>query len=239
MISIWKTELILGGNSSVKKRLNLKSSKFRIFSQIASNNANNSKNHKLNEFNIIVAARFIPLKGIDIALYAFDVFYKQLSVEGKKNVKLSVLGKGPLEQELKLIKNGLLSKDRIEFIGWIPKDEMDSFYQNSNIFLFPSHEGAGMVVAEALSHGLPIICFDNYGPGELVNEHCAIKIPYTKYDQSITDFSNALLKIYVDNKLSTQMSKAAREFFEEKYTWESKGIVLEKIYKTIFEKNHK
>lgn len=236
LISKLKVDLILGGNSSVKKRLNLSSGKFNIFSQVASNNVIISKHQKINEFNIIIAARFISLKGIDIALYAFDVFYRQLSVEEKKNVKLSILGKGPLEQDLKSIKNSLISKNNIEFRGWIHKEKMNSFYQNSNIFLFPSHEGAGMVVAEALSHGLPIICFDNYGPGELVNEQCAIKIPYLKYDQSITDFSSALLKIYRDKKLSNQMSKSARELFEEKYTWASKGILLEKLYNTIFEK---
>ena len=44
-----------------------------------------------------------------------------------------------------------------------------NIFQNGVAFLFPSHEGAGMVVTEALSFGLPVICLDNAGPGELID----------------------------------------------------------------------
>jgi len=50
---------------------------------------------------------------------------------------------------------------------------------NSYIFLFPSFEGAGMVVIEAMAAGLPVVCLDYSGPGEIVTDECGIKIkPY-------------------------------------------------------------
>lgn len=40
----------------------------------------------------------------------------------------------------------------------------------SDIFLFPSFEGGGMVVLEAMAAGLPVVCLDYGGPGEMVTD---------------------------------------------------------------------
>ena len=232
-----KANIIIGGNSSVQKRLKISSNKFIALTQVASSVVSQKKRKDLKNFNVIIAARFVTLKGVDIALLAFDKFYNQLSNEEKKRATLTILGQGPLENYLRAIRNTLKSKNNIEFIGWIEKEKMDVYYQNANVFLFPSHEGAGMVVIEALSFGLPIICFDNYGPGELVNHMCALKIKYTDYDQSIKDYSNSLMDLFLDKELSNQLSKAAYELFEEKYTWEKKGLQLKRIYEEILIKN--
>ena len=122
-------------------------------------------------------------------------------------VKLTIIGQGPLDDRLKEIVSHFESKKVIEFIGWVEKDTMDSYYENASVFLFPSHEGAGMVVVEALSHGLPIICFDNYGPGELILDNAGVKIPYTTYDQSIVSFSNSLKSFYEDKVLYETVKK--------------------------------
>ena len=113
---------------------------------------------------------------------------------------------------------------------------MDNYYKTSSVFFFSSHEGAGMVIAEALSFGLPVVCFDNYGPGELTNDKCAIRIPYSSYDKSIEDFSKALVKIYENKELLQTMSLEARKLFEEKYTWEAKGREINSLYLKLKEK---
>lgn len=225
-----KSDIIIGGNSSVQKRLKLPQNKFRLLSQVASNNAKNYRQDPLKVFIIIIAARFIALKGIDIALYSFNEFYKNLSFEEKKNVKLTILGQGPLENHLKKIRNNLPSKNNIEFIGWVDSEEMNSFYKNSNVFLFPSHEGAGMVIAEALANGLPVVCFDNYGPGELVNESCSVKISYSNKKESIKDFAIALTRLYKDHEFYKMKSQGAFELFKNKHNWDSKGLALKTIY---------
>jgi len=234
-----RCDVILGGNRSVQERLRVQPENFKILSQVASQNIvnNNSKQSKV--FNIIIAARFVPLKGVDMALYAFEEFYNQLPTNDRTNVKLSILGKGPLKNDLQAIHKKLKAKNNIEFIGWIDKNEMDSFYHNANIFLFPSHEGAGMVVAEAMSHALPVVCFDNYGPGEIIGDSAGIKIPYSSYDESIVLFSNALKRLYSDHDLHTKLSHNAVQRFEEYYTWDAKGLVLKKIYQEILDNGDK
>ena len=230
LLSKLNADIVIGGNSSVQKRLRIPSNKFVSLSQVASNDLIYTEKKELKVFNIIIAARFIALKGIDIAIYAFEEFYNNLSSEEKKQVKLSILGQGPLEDELMLIQNKLNSKSNIEFIKWIDKKEMDKFYQNSSIFLFPSHEGGGMVVVEAMSNGVPVICFDNYGPGEFVDDTCSIRIPYTNYFQSITEYSDAIIKLYRDKELFNSMSKSAVQRFKKQHTWDSKGLFLRDLY---------
>ncbi len=98
---------------------------------------------------------------------------------------------------------------------------------------FPSHEGAGMVIAEALSFGLPILCFNNFGPGELVDDTCAIRINYSNYKKSLTDFSEALLLVYQNKALYEALCKGALIKFNNEYDWNIKGRQLKNIYNKI------
>jgi glycosyltransferase involved in cell wall biosynthesis len=223
-------DIVIGGNSSVQKRLNIQNYKFMHMTQVASDELDGSFQKKPVYFNVLIAGRFLTIKSFDLALYSFDNFFNKLPIEEKKHVKLTIIGQGPLDGILKEIVTHFESKDVIEFIGWVEKDTMNSYYENASLFVFPSHEGAGMVVVEALSHGLPVICFNNYGPGEFVNDSCAIRIPYTNYKQSITDYTGAIMKLYEDKKLSNNMSSFAMQLFEEKFTWNAKGLILRELY---------
>lgn len=43
----------------------------------------------------------------------------------------------------------------------MPKKELEKYYLASDLFVFPSHYGAwGLVINEAMAHGLPIIFSD-------------------------------------------------------------------------------
>lgn len=233
-----KVDIIIGGNSSVQKRLRIKKLQFISMTQVASHNLDIDFQQKETvSFNVLMVGRFLTIKSFDIALYSFENFYNELSFEEKRNIKLTIIGQGPLETVLKEIVSNFESRGVIEFIGWVEKDIMSSFYDNASAFVFPSHEGAGMVVVEALSHGLPIICFDNYGPGEFVNDSCAIKIPYTNYQQSIMDYTDGMMNLYKNKKISNEMSSAAVHLFEEKYTWDSKGLILRELYNTLLDKS--
>ena len=233
-ISKRTADYILVGNSSVIKRLNLKNNTYNL-SQVASDD-NNIDTKKSEKFTIISAGRFVQLKGFDITLASYEKFFNKLCEADKSNIELLVIGNGPLKSYLKNQSKNYNSLNSIKFIEWLTKEEINNYYSKSHLYLFPSYEGAGMVIAEALSFALPIICFDNYGPGELTNDKCAIRIPYSSYDKSIEDFSKALIKIYEDKELLQNMSLEARKLFEEKYTWEAKGREINSLYLKLKEK---
>ena len=87
-----------------------------------------------------------------------------------------------------------------------------------------------MVVAEALSFGLPVVCLDNEGPGQYITPNCGITIPESNYENTVTQLSDALVKLHSDSNLLNQMSLGARKQYEEKFTWNSRGEHLKNIY---------
>jgi glycosyltransferase involved in cell wall biosynthesis len=55
--------------------------------------------------------------------------------------------------------------DRVEWVGWLPQDELLDRMRRADVFLFPSlREEAGAVVAEARAAGLPVVCLKRGGP---------------------------------------------------------------------------
>jgi glycosyltransferase involved in cell wall biosynthesis len=222
-------KLIISGNTSVTKRLRLPSHKSVILSQVAASQpTSKANNNSKDSFNILFIGRLVPLKQILLCLNSFLEFKNTYNLN---EVKLTIVGRGPLKSDLENIL--LENKTHIDYIAWVDKSNIDDLYQKASVFLFPSHEGAGMVIPEALSHGLPIICFNNYGPGELIDETCGIRIPYSTYKQSITDFSNALWTLYNNPAKRADLSAAAIEKFNKSYTWDSKGEFLAKLYEKI------
>ena len=60
------------------------------------------------------------------------------------------------QKQLEDLAKSLGVAEAVTFIHWIKRSELSALYRESDVFLFPSHEGAGMVVAEAMSYGLPV-----------------------------------------------------------------------------------
>jgi len=70
-------------------------------------------------------------------------------------------------QELKSRAKGL----DIEFLGWIPHENLPEIYQKADIFVLPSFsEGLGMVIMEAMASGLPVIAARTSGSKELIED---------------------------------------------------------------------
>ncbi len=59
----------------------------------------------------------------------------------------------------------------------MPQDELFRLYQTHDLLLFPSlHDSGGFVALEALAHGMPIVCLDLGGPGDLETSDCGIVV---------------------------------------------------------------
>ena len=217
-------------NAGVPTILKLKEQSYSVLPSVATEDfAMNTKTENKN-FNIISVGRFVPLKGFDLTLLSFIKFIYSLPIYKREDCKLTLVGSGP-EKEFykKLIKDNNV-ESYVEIIEWIDRKELMKIYEKSSVFLFPSHEGAGMVVAEALSFGLPVVCLDNEGPGQYITPNCGITIPESNYENTVTQLSDALVKLHSDSNLLNQMSLGARKQYEEKFTWNSRGEHLKNIY---------
>jgi len=229
-ITKWKATKIIGLNSSVQKVLNVTDDKIVVI-PAAGTERPNVKAKRTNKFQILSVGRMVALKGFDITIDAFVQFYYQLPKADQKQVQLVLIGKGPQKDILdKKIADYQLPKDLILSIDWMDREALMKYYSASQVFFFPSHEGAGMVVPEALSYGIPILCFDNYGPGELMTKECGISIPYSNRADSVKQFSLALRKLYMEPAYQEELARQAIVRYEDRFNWVVKGIEINKIY---------
>ncbi|MBN1257457.1 MAG: glycosyltransferase, partial [Planctomycetes bacterium] len=136
---------------------------------------------------LIWAGMMEPRKGFSLLLEALA----RLPEPG--NFRLAVIGDGPARPlwEERTLELGLVGQ--VCFLGRRPHAEVQARLRNSDIFVFPSlRDSAGSVVLEAMDAGLPIICLDLGGPGDLATNACAILIRPSNPELVIEDMAAAL-----------------------------------------------
>lgn len=231
--TISHTDHVLCMNSGVPEALGLRS-RFAIVPSVATQDFGWNGEHGFGSgFRIISAGRFVPLKGFDLTIRSYAKFYHALPSMSQANCELVLVGSGPEELRLKALAESLDVIDSVKFISWIKRDELMSLFKDSAVFLFPSHEGAGMVVAEALSFGLPVVCLDNEGPGQFITQSCGFAIRQGDYEDTVEGLAVALSRLYSDPALLSDMKIAARRRFETHFHWDRRGEMLQKIYAEI------
>jgi glycosyltransferase involved in cell wall biosynthesis len=217
-------------NSGVPKALKI-SKNYSISPSVATQDFGwKGQETKLEKFRVISAGRFVPLKGFDLTIRAFAKFFHDLDIKNRNKCELCLIGNGPEETFLKSLVEELGIKQNVKFISWIERNELMEKFKQASTFLFPSHEGAGMVVAEVLSFGLPVICLDNEGPGEFITSDCGFAIAHKSYDATVNNLSFALNELFKSPEKRVKMSIAARAHFESNFHWDKRGEHLQKIY---------
>jgi glycosyltransferase involved in cell wall biosynthesis len=114
-------------------------------------------------------------------------------------------GGGDHEEELKRKYSG---KEKIEFEGKIPEEDLVDWYNNLKAFVFPTElEGFGLPVLEATACGTPVFVYEDTKIPEEVQEYChEIK--------SVEDIPEKLTEISKE-KLSEKSSEV-----KEKFDWD-------------------
>ena len=86
----------------------------------------------------------------------------------------------------------------VEFTGHVARQQLIELLLSYTALVFPSlHDSGGLVVLEALSKGLPVVCLDLGGPGVMVNGSCGIVVPTAHADeaQTVTGLANAMISL--------------------------------------------
>lgn len=230
-LALWNTDAVITMNSGVEKVHRIEKRKLHRMPAVGAEQPMIKERAK-DKFTFLCVGRLVAMKGFDLTLAAFARFYNSLEDQDKKNVQLKIVGKGPLLDAVKLTIQKLGLAHAVVVQEWVQKDQMPDIYASASAFFFPSHEGAGMVVPEALSYGLPVVCFDNEGPGEFIDDSCGIKIPYSSHEASVSQFAEALGLLYHNKSVLEELSKGAVRKFDHSFKWDVKGDVLKNIYAT-------
>lgn len=124
---------------------------------------------------------------------------------------LMIAGEGPLETELRAQSNALGLGDRVTFLGRISDEDLPTYYQAADAFVLPSiarTEAFGVVQAEAMAAGLPVVSTNLPTGVPWVNQHGVSGLVVPPGDP--VALGEALRRLAEDPALRQQLAEGAR-----------------------------
>lgn len=158
------------------------------------------KKASLTAKKIIAVGRLTHQKGFDLLIDIYDRIYAQAP-----EWELNIFGDGEDFELLKERINTKKTENHIKLCGSVKN--ISEHYQKSSIFVLSSRwESFGLVLIEAMNHGLPVVSFDCDGPKNIItNNKNGFLIP--RFDKEI--FAEKLLLLINDFERRQEMSTEA------------------------------
>lgn len=150
-------------------------------------------------------ARLSPEKGVDVLIEAMK--------NVPQNVTLEIIGKGPEESHLKKLAHG----KNITFSSYEP--DVRKIYARFDALILPSrkHDPFGLVAAEAMMAGLPVIVTDACGIATYLTHESDALIAEADSVSALTTAINCMTDPSIYNELAKNVHKSASEKFSMKY----------------------
>lgn len=179
-------------------------------------------------FRIIQLGRlFVKFKGQDILIEAISI----LKNKGIKNIEVDFIGDGEDKELLLKLAKEKQVENCINFLGQRTREYIYSHLRDYDLMCHPSrNEGFGLVIAEGMAAGLPILVPNSGGPYEVIEQgkygttfeyencaDCAEKIEYiiNNYEEITkkhTDGRNLVIKKYSIKKMVEEYIKTYKKY---------------------------
>lgn len=179
----------------------------------------------------LFVGRLVDKKGIDYLLDAISELDSEVS-----GFELSIVGSGPLEDQLQEYANDLDLDGSVTFAGWVSEKELHDQYVMADFVVVPSietdsedTEGMPTVIAEAFASGNPVIGTDVGGiPDVVKNGKNGYVIPQ-KDSSAIAEKMRLLIQ---DAKLRDELADSAIETGKA-LDWEQCGETYKEVFRRV------
>ena len=170
------------------------------------------------KLNILFVGRIEERKGLIYLLKAFKILQEKF-----KNLRLIIIGKGPLKKESEdYVKEQKLKE--VVFEGEITKG-LSSYYKTADIFVSPAifGESFGLVLLEAMACGTSIVAFSNEGYASFLKGKTA-----ERFMVKPRDYKGLAKKIKILIESPKLRKKVAEQGIKEvkEYSWDN---IAEKV----------
>jgi glycosyltransferase involved in cell wall biosynthesis len=184
-------------------------------------------------FFLSVLDHFHHFKGLEILLNAV-----RLVAQERPDLRVVIGGGGPELSRYVARVRELGIERQVRFVGYIPQEEMNDWYNRSRVFILPSTDPAletfGIVLLEAMAAGRPVITTEIAGVADDIQSWGAGIIVRRNSPSALARGINALLE---DDELADQMGARGRQLVEKQYQWHDIAVQIEAIYNKLFNEN--
>lgn len=173
------------------------------------------------EIRIAWAGRFISCKQAKDALKAVKILKEKGLL-----FRLSMIGGGELEQELRLYVEQNNLESYVDFKGFCKPEEVREYMKQAHIFLFTSDygEGWGAVVNEAMNSGCAMVVSHAVGAAPFLIEHMENGLIYRSRD--VLELANRIEYLLQNPQERVRMGEAAYETIATEWNPKSAGEAL-------------
>jgi glycosyltransferase involved in cell wall biosynthesis len=176
------------------------------------------------KLQLVWSGQHDPLKALPLLLHA---------LVGQENLGVTILGEGPETARWKKMAVDLGVASLLVWTGNLPHSEAQKTMAQADALVFTSlKEATSTVVMEALSQGIPVICHDACGMGEVIDTTCGIKVPMKTPEGSIEGFREAIVQLKENPEELRGLSEGAKAK-AGKLSWDHKAKEIADTYSRI------
>ena len=206
----------------------------RFYPQSRLGNLRHNLNIASDDVFVLSIGKFIPRKGFEYLIEAFDHIVHQRRIT---NIKLRIGGRGPLRAKYESMIDQFLLGDFIEFLEYIKDEDIPSYYSEADIFVLPSiidergdTEGLGVVFLEANACGIPVIGSKVGGILDVIED--GVNGFYVQ-EKNPLDLAEKIIRLSEEKELRTQMGENGRKRVELQFNWETLAGKIIDVYDSL------
>jgi glycosyltransferase involved in cell wall biosynthesis len=165
---------------------------------------------------------------------AYDILVRALAPLEERDWRLTIAGPTDRSPEALAAVRAAIKEaglaERITLVGPVNQERLADLCASADAFLLASlYEGYGMVLAEAMARGLPIVCTTGGAAAETVPDDAAIKVP--PGDERA--FTLAVQKMLHDTGLRRRMADASWAAGQGLPRWEETARIIAGVIKEV------
>jgi phosphatidylinositol alpha-1,6-mannosyltransferase len=170
---------------------------------------------------LLTVQRLAPIKRVDVLL---QVMARVVAQDPK--AILVVGGRGEEESRLRAIARDLAIEENIRFVGYIGSDRLPEYFASAELFVFHSLlETFGIVFAQAMASGLPIIAADtSCVPAVVYPQNGELVKPF-----DVEAFADAVLRLGADDDLRRSIGVRNRARAVDEFDWDIIAAAYENV----------
>ncbi len=179
-------------------------------------------------FVLLTVRNLVPRMGLENLISAFKI-----AQNGSRDLLLVIGGEGPLERALNEQTRRCGVEEFVRFVGYIPDEDLPSYYQMADLFIIPTKEleGFGLVTVEALASGLPVLGTPVGGTREVLTKLGPDHLFADSTPEAMATGILKALKNWGKNPSAYKdLSKTCRQVAEQHYSWDNHVSKLEELF---------